>query len=670
MLPNQIFERAHDNRPAAAENGGRSPAAPWLEIAALSALSLLAVLPYLNTLHNGFVYDDATQILVNPYIRNFAHLREILTSSVWSYSGGVRGTTNYYRPLMLLEYLLCFRWSGPHPSLYHAVNVFSHTAVVIALFKTTERLFNQRALAFGAAALFALHPIHTEAVAWISAVPDLQVSLFYLLTFWIFLGVSRPDRRILILPQLGMGTTFLLALLSKEVAVTLPVLATAYEHLYREDREQTHWKQKVSRYGLLWALDILYVLFRVKVLGAFGSTQPTRNMPYPEVFISAFGLVGQYLGKFLWPTGLCAYYVFPEDLANRLHSIAWGVAALFLLMLIFFILWKRARPASFGLLWFLATLAPVLNPRWMLINVFAERYLYLPSVGLCWVSMWVGTRLFEITAGRARAWRWGLAAAAATLSALCVGSIVKRNRDWHDDETFYTRTLALSPDSSDMHNNLGYIYYGRGDLEGAKREWRRALEIAPQSTIASDNLSLVYMDEGQYDEAVGTLLRKIQVEPDDTDAHINLGMTYARMGQRQSAESEFLAAISYSPLNLRAHSQLGNLYYEEARFSEAVVQYNLSIQSVPTLDAYLRLGMSYEQLGKWDEAESDFRKAAALYPWDGRFHFALGVLYDKRGRPSEADREYQAAFKLEPNNPEAREAFEKFKASLGKTKTK
>jgi len=668
MLSRQTLELSSAVGPAAAGKGGRSPADQWLEIAALSALSLLAVLPYLNTLHNGFVYDDVTQILVNPYIRNFHHLREIMTTSVWSYYGGNKGITNYYRPVMLLEYLLCFRLSGPRATLFHAVNVFAHAAVVIVMFKTTERMFKKRALAFAAAALFALHPIHTEPVAWIAAVPDLQVSLFYFLTFWIFLGLARPDRGRLLLWQFGMGTAFFLALLSKEVSVTLPLLATAYEHLYREDRQRTHWKQKVSRYGLLWALNVFYMLFRIQMLGAFGLVHPTRDMAYPEVFISAFALIGQYLWKFMWPISLCAYYVFHEDLATRLPSIAWGMGAIFFLMALFLILWKRARPISFGLLWFLATLAPVLNPRWMPANVFSERYLYLPSAGLCWVAMWAFTSLSEITADRAKAWRWGLVTAMATLSALCVTRIVTRNRDWHDDETLYTRTLALSPDSSDIHNNLGYVYYGQGDLKRAEREWLQAQDIAPLNRIASDNLCLVYLDEGRYDEAVGNLLQSIRIQPDDTDAHVNLGMTYAKMGRVQSAEAEFLAAITLSPLNLRAHNQLGNLYYEEARYADAAEQLNLSIQSVPTTDAYLHLGMAYEQLGKLDQAEFTFKKAAGLYPWDSRFHFALGILHEVRGRAAEANREYEAAFKLEPNNPEVRAALQKFKGSLAKAK--
>src|SRR6516165_2283221 len=225
------------------------------DAAPMCLLFLLAVLPYLNSMRNGFVYDDDSQVLHNPYIRDFSHLREIFTTQVLSYQG-VDSAPNYYRPLMNFGYLLCYRLFGPQPYAFHLANLLLHGFVVILLFAVTKRMFRNSTLAFVAAALFALHPIHTESVDWIAAVTDLELTLFYLLTFRLYLGLGRAKPAMYALTQLGMAMSFALTAISKEQALTLPLLATLYEHAYREDRSQTTMAQKLGRYGALWLLTV------------------------------------------------------------------------------------------------------------------------------------------------------------------------------------------------------------------------------------------------------------------------------------------------------------------------------------------------------------------------------------------------------------------------------
>jgi 4-amino-4-deoxy-L-arabinose transferase-like glycosyltransferase len=200
----------------------------------MAFLALAAALPYLNTLRNGFVSDDEMQVLHNPYIRNFRYWARIFTTPVASYVG-VKAP-NYYRPLMNVGYLLCYQVFGLHPLGFHLANVVLHVLVVCVVILLTKRIFQDRSLALMAALLFAIHPIHSEAIAWIAASPDLELSMFYLLTFRLFLAVARPGGRFSYLAQLAMAGSFMLTMFSKEQAVTLPVLATVYEHFYRADR--------------------------------------------------------------------------------------------------------------------------------------------------------------------------------------------------------------------------------------------------------------------------------------------------------------------------------------------------------------------------------------------------------------------------------------------------
>jgi hypothetical protein len=378
------------------------------DLTLLAFLVVGAALPYLNTLRNGLVSDDEMQVLQNPYIRNFHHWAKIFTTQATSY---IPGMPNFYRPLMNVEYLLCYQVFGPRPFGFHLLNIVLNVAVVGAVFLVTKRMFQDRNLALMAAVLFAIHPIHSEAIAWIAASPDLELSLFYLLTFWLFLAVARPGGRFSYLAQLAMAGSFLLALLSKEQAVRLPLLATVYEHFYRADRAETRPAQKVLRYAVLWLLTVAYLLFRVHVLGALSSGFSMNRLTWYQTFVSAIALVGQYLWKILWPVDLRVFCPFHPFSGLFDLVVVGGVAALTACSALFFFLWRRAKPLSFGLVWMLATLAPALNARWMPIFAFAERYLYLPSVGFCWLLGWGFLRLRAKASARSAIWSRALATA-------------------------------------------------------------------------------------------------------------------------------------------------------------------------------------------------------------------------------------------------------------------
>ena len=463
-------------------------------------LILLAVIPYLNTLLNGFVHDDAPQILENPYVRSFGHLKAIFSTTVWSYLGEV-GVTNYYRPMMTFGYLICYQLYGPFAYGFHLANLFLHAATVCILFFVSIEVFKDRSLAWLAAGLFALHPIHSESVAWIAAVTDLQVTLFYLLGFWCYLRVARPGGGKSQRAQLGMVLCLGLGLLSKEQALTLPMLATLYEHFYRDDRQETTWWQKGSRYGMLWLVAVAYLVFRTQAFGALAPVQ-RADLNWAEAILSAFALVGQYLGKLLWPVHLNAFYLLEKSTTFLDPRVLIGVGALILCAVAFALFWRRDRRVSFGILWLLATLAPVLNAQWLPANAFTERYLYLPSVGFCWILAWVGTRWWIWAKERGRVWRRVTALALAVLVLLSVARIVTRNRDWKDDITYYTSTLASAPNASGLRNNLGVALWSRRDRAGAEREWRAALANNPESAIILSNLGLVYKSEKRFHEAI------------------------------------------------------------------------------------------------------------------------------------------------------------------------
>jgi len=633
----------------------------WLTAA---AIVVVAALPYLNALGNGFIYDDHQQILANPYLRSFRYLRAIFTTSVWSFLGGAAGVTNYYRPLMTFGYLLCFRLFGPSPFAFHLVNLLMHLAVVLLVYRVTASLFRDRDIAALTALIFALHPIHSESVDWIAAVTDIEVALFFLAGFWFYLRIprltaSRPDRRWLT-AQAGLVVCLALALLSKEQALMLPVLGTLFEHFYRDDRAATTPREKIARYAPAWLLVPIYLLVRVRLLGSLVPADLARpGVTIEAAVLSAGALLFQYVGKMLWPARLCAYYVFPASWAVLLPEVLGGIMVTFAGAVLFAFWWRRARLVSFGLVWFVVTLLPVLDVRVMPIAAFAERYLYLPSVGFCWMLAWVALRLWRFAEARGRSWRVALASAGALLAVSAMVRTVIRNRDWHDDLRFYRSALAASPDAYVLHTNLGKLYYDTGQRQLAGKEWRAAAAIQPEEPVVLSNMGLLLLSEHRYDEAVEDLQHALRSAPDDADAHIDLGMAYVEMGRRDDAEREFLTALRLSPLSIFAHNQLGQLYFDEERFAEADRQFQASLTVGPTLDAWFGLGLSRWRQGDTAGAERDFKKAEEISPGGARVHFILALLYGADRRYPEAFAEYEKGFKIDPDNQTALDAFHK-----------
>ncbi len=628
----------------------------------IGLLILLATLPYLNTLWNGFVYDDDIQILKNPYIRDFSYLKDIFTTSVWSYLGGSKGITDYYRPVMTLGYLFCRIVFGYKPYGYHLVSLGLNVAVVVLLFGVTRRLFRNRSLAFLAAALFALHPIHTEAVDWIAAATDLELALFFLLAFWFFLRLGDAENKHAGLLWLGMAGSYILALLSKEPAATLPLLATVYEHACREDRHRTSRAVKMRRYAPLWLLTVGYILIRLRLVGGFAPVRIRAQMPADAVFFSAVALVGHYLWKLIWPVHLCAYYPFPAEISVLLPRILEGSVAMILCVALAIYLWRAERRLFFALVWFFVTLAPVLNPRWMPANVFAERYAYLPSVGLCWLVAWLGLHLWQGASNRGLVPRRALAAGACALGALLILRIVTRNPDWKDDLTFYTRTLAAIPKSGDMHNNLGTYYWDHGNPEGAGREWEKALQLEPNAPFILDNMGLLRIRQKRYPEAVGFFERSLQRSARDEEAHAGLGNAYRKMGETGKAELELREAVALAPLDVRARVLLGELYFDEGKYGLAKDQFQASLQPLPSLRGYLDLGLDAWVQKDFQSARADFNAAQRLDPSSSKPYFMLGLLDGSSGNTEEAIREYEAGLRIDPTNPTALAALAKLKS--------
>jgi tetratricopeptide (TPR) repeat protein len=623
-------------------------------------LFLLAFLPYSNIFFNSFVHDDSFQVVANPYAHSFRYLRQIFTTSVWSFQGA-QGVSNYYRPIMTFGYLLTYQIAGLVPFSFHLANIVLNGIVVWLVFLILRRFSGER-VALVAAGLFALHPIHTEPVAWIAAVTDLELTLFYLATFLFYLKL--PEAKNNSWPRAAMCACYALALLSKEQAMTLPFLVMLFEHFYRDDRSTTTLKEKISRYGALWIIAALYLAVRALVMGGFAAVLMRPNLSWYQTGLSAVALIGGYLGKLIWPARLSAFYVFHASQHFTDAQFLAGLAGLVLCAILFAALWRRAHIVSFAILWVLLPLGPVLNARWMPAGVFGERYLYLPSFGFCWLVAWGAVQLWNGSVPAIPRLVTRTVPPLLCAIALIYGvKTVSRNRDWRDEEILYRRVIESQGDTSLIRSNLGTIAFNRGDSELAEREWLDALAIGPSNGHALDSMAYLRQMQHRYFEAVDYSWRALRIRPEDTFGRVTFAETLAAMGRPAEADWQFRVAIALSPLSTSAHNSYGKFLLAQGRSEDARAEYERSVDADFNTDAYDQLGDIYLAWQDFPRAEKAFRHALTGNAFDSQAHFGLGRALEFTSRPAEALREYESGLAMDPSDAVAKAAANRLRVS-------
>ena len=616
-------------------------------------LFLLAFLPYSNIFFNWFVYDDSFLVVSNPYAHSFRYLRQILTTSAWSFSGA-QGISNYYRPIMTLEFLLSYQIAGPVPFSFHMMSTLLNGIAVCLVFLILRRLSDER-VALVAAGLFALHPIHTEPVAWIASVGDLDLAVFYLATFLFYLKL--PESKARAWPRAMMCISFALALLSKETAMTLPVLAMLFEHFYRGDRSTTTLQEKFSRYGALWIVAALYFTARAAIMGGIAAVVIRPNLSWHDTVLSAVALLGSYLGKLVWPARLSAFYAFHPSRHFTDTNVLLGLAGLALCAILFAALWKRSHMLSFAFAWVFLPLGPVMNARWMPAGVYGERYLFLPSVGFCWLLAWSAVQLWKGSVPSVPR-----LAARAVPALLCIVALayavrtVSRNREWGDEAKLYRGAAETQDDSSVIRTNLGSIAINRGNLELAEREWLQALAIDPTNAYALDDMALLRQRQERYLESVDYSRRALRNLPAYTTAHVNLAQTLAAMKRSAEADWEFRVATTLTPLSTSAHNNYGKFLLAQGRSEEARAEYERSAVADFNAEASDQLGDIYLSWRDFPRAEKAYRRSLADNQFDTRAHFGLGRVLEFTGHPAEALREYESGLVMDPSDAEAKAA--------------
>jgi len=494
---------------------------------------LVSFAVYFNALFNGFVYDDQTQVLGNHWIRDVKYIPDIFSNGVWSFQ---RETiiSNYYRPLMHLIFMFNYYVFGLRPWGFHLVNILFHAGVSILVFVIISRLLRASLISsqedekgfigallsppFLGAVLFATHPIHTEAVAWVAGIPDLSYAFFSLLSLYFYMRSEEGTKGMYPLSVVSFSA----AAFCKEPALMLPIILMAYDSLF--GKRAKGYLPFIKRYIPYLLVAGAYLGLRYHALGGFSPQEPHILLSTCGYIINVFPLFTQYLENLLLPLNLNVFHVLHPiySIFGTIGIVSLTVMAAF--VVVTFIAFKKKNKVCFGLLVIALPLLPSLYIPAVGENVFAERYLYLPSFGFVLLIAFALSRAKAVNPRLAS----GLVMISLTVAVLYSAGTVSRNTVWRDDVTLFTDTVRKSPDAALPHNNLGIVYLNQNRLAEAVNEFITVLKLKPDAD-AHYNLGIAYLNQNRLTEAVNEFIAVLKLKPDDTEARNKLQICYGRM---------------------------------------------------------------------------------------------------------------------------------------------
>ncbi len=612
MLTAYLFGSSDKNREPGPRRrdlpGGKDSFAGIPKWAPAAVLAFTALI-YFRALNNGFAsLDDDKYILQNPYIRDLS-VRGVKAVFAAFYNGN-------YHPLTTLAYLFEYSCFKANPLPYHLLNVLLHLANTWLVFKLVEKLSGKSLAALAASLLFAVHPMHVESVAWVSELKDVLYALFYLLSLLFYLRYLDLGYRGK--HYLGALLLFFVSLLSKSAAVTLPALLLAAD-IYRGRKLSARMLlEKIPFFIPALVFGILAIMSQ-RAGGALSYISLHYSL-LERIFISAYA-VAFYVVKLAVPSGLSVMHYYP---AAQGGALPWQYyASLPFLAVIAGLLLRPGsfrRETAFGAAFFLITVSVMLQIVPVGIAVTAERYTYIPYIGLFYIA---GLRLAEINKKHVKN------AALALFSVLIIMfsyQTWRRIGVWKDGEVLFTDVIAKYPQNHHGYWIRGNVKYGKGDMAGALRDYDKALECDPSFATAYVNRGCIYNILNEYGPALRDLDRAINMDTTIAEAYNNRGWARYNLGGKAAAVQDYDKAILLDPGYAEAYNNRGWAYFEAGERAPAMRDFDSAIRLNPVFaKAYYNRGALMVNTGDLTGAVENFDRLLKLYPADGIAYFNRGV---------------------------------------------
>jgi len=616
----------------------------WLVPAICLALAAITFAVFGQTLRHEFVnFDDNTYVYENARVAGGLSWKGL----AWVFT---HPDCSLYHPLTMLSLMADHQFHGLHPGGYHLTNVLLHTASVLLLFLVLRQMTGALWRSAFVAAVFAVHPLRAESVAWVSERKDVLGTFFFMLTLGAYVYyVCKPNS---LGRYLVVAAAFVLALLSKPTVVTLPfvLLLLDYWPLQRKEPVRRLLMEKLPLLALAAGACALTVLAADKEV-----TSNNASISLPARLGNAVVSYAVYLRQMVWPEGLAPFYPRPEQ-----GYPVWTVAlSLLLLVLISGGVWalRRKRPWLLaGWLWYLVMLTPMIGIVQMGSFAHADRMTYLPQIGICVALTWLVAE-----------WRVNRTALGGLMTGVLAVLMIcawKQTAYWRDSETLWTHTLACTTRNLLGHLHLGSAFLEKKRPEDAITQFQSALQINPGYAEAHNNLGIAFSQTGRIDEAIAQYQKALQIKPDDAEAHCSLGIVFSKKGKVDDAITQFQLALQMDPDYAPGQFDLGNALLQAGKVDEAITRFQNVLQIRPGYaPAYFNLGEAFLEAGKLDEAIAYYQKAFAteadpnqslqIPPDYAKAHYNFGNALLQKGKMDEAITQYQSALQINPGYADA-----------------
>jgi Flp pilus assembly protein TadD len=667
---------------------------------AVAGLAAAVLAVYGQVYRYDFVnYDDPKYVSENPVV-----LRGVtLAGAVWAFTTGEMGN---WHPLTWLSHMLDVQLFGPAPGASHLVNVALHLLNTLLLFLVLQRTTRAPGPSLAVAALFGVHPLHVESVAWIAERKDVLSTFAWFLTLWMYsryvearsprwyaaslacfaVGLTAKPMLVslpfvlLLLDYWPLGRVAWGAVYASKPAGAVPTDAPAARRLRRRNppagaiRIMSANAAVVGRQALrpisalIWekvpflALALIASALAYAMQRRSGATDQAGQIPIAIRLTNALVAYVTYVAKALWPADLAVLY--PYDLAVPAWQPVMAALLLTAASALALVMARRHPYALVGWLWYLGTLVPVIGLVQIGSQALADRYTYVPLVGIFLILAW---------GGRDLARRWAMPAramAALTTAAVAVYAAVawRQVQYWRNSATLFSHAAQVTRDNCIAHNNLGIALAWEGKIDAAAAEYREALRIKPDYADAHANLGRVLARQSRRDDAVvqyrAALAETVRAgDPHGRDlayaVHGDLGRALAELGRRDEALAELSEAVRLRPESIEAHTNLGNALRDAGQFSSAIEQYRQAVALDPERpEAVYNLGTVLAQSGQLTEAIEQLTRALRLKPDYAEAHNNLGNALLQSGRRDEAIVHYREAVRLKPDYQQAQRALQ------------
>jgi tetratricopeptide (TPR) repeat protein len=583
---------------------------------------------YFNALFGDFVWDDNTFFATKEYNKSFKFLPQFFFSDFTGvYDKSL--SSGYYRPLLALFFMLNYVLWGSCPIGYHLFNLIFHILSCILIFTLVEMLIKNRVVAFSSSLLFGVHPVHTEAVSFISNVSYVSATFFFILSIILFLHYAKNKSLIFYFCSLAC---FVVSLLTIESAIILPFLLASIDYLFLSQSDIKKFCNKFFKFYSGFIITIvLYLILRSYVVEwdficrrALGQVNFSNGESAFWRALTSLKIFYYYIRLLFFPYNLRVEYFFASSDSILEIPVLAGSAILISLILIVVNNSRRNPILSLSIVWFLITLFPMSNLL-PIGNLFAERYLYIPSIGFC---IGIGFLLFWLMQHNFRTsfinWKISITLIFVLIIIIFGKTTYERNSIWADELSLWYDAVKKSPESSRAHCNLASAYYNLGFLDNALNEIEVSISLQPFSCDALFTKGTICLKKGLNDEAIEAFNSAIGIMPDHSASFVGLSAAYFMINQYQKSIDTALTALQKNP------------YLDEARYN---------------------LGLSYSYIGKVDEAIDMYEQYLKNNPGYLKAHMSIAELYQKKGNKEKAIEHYFSVINIDKNCQPAKDAL-------------